>query len=1026
MTQERRGRGKGGRSGSGGADKKPRGRRGSPRRRRPGQPGEAPSAPPGSERIEPNRDFYTDVLQEHLEAEFSGLGAYGDPLDPEEASDEDIAAELGRSRSTELPEEAGADEPELPRGARTDESLSEDRWLDEPGIEDEAEDDGAREARAVLDEEADEEWTIAPAGIESGAEGVQEPEVEFFPGPEPVESEAARGEAAELGPMASQPIGGEAGEARERPAGRRRGRGRRGRGRRRGEPAANGAAEAATQAIEGILSSSGAEAAVEDRPQQPEESEAWSGARIAWLWERISGDPAFPLEQLERAEIPADASAQYIYATGRVKDGVSAALVASPDVDGPHLVHGLRFFSELQARGSDIRQLVLCAPYFTDEVRKAAYLVDPKRVRLRLVKHPHQGGADLGYRSVETLRTESREVSRSFEEVAAEISSPKLRRLTSRFKVAAEGALVERGGEEAICRGGKIYFRMRGMDLLVARAREGGLQIELLHPRGRSLKLTEQNFDQALQKVREVFEAARRQPGLAQRESNFRRAVCQALEEKGSAFTPLDEDVAVGSNRTRIDILALRSGGTPVAIQARTRLTLEDLYRGLVAFCALREQAGLLKPALGRAGAALDASRDPELVFASLRTPDTLPPIARLFVPRVSFLRVRPERRWWETPIQIESLTEGVLPEGGAARAEIAAQVAAPPAAARERQVRPALRLEMKNPAVIVSHYDRDGIVANIVLARAVHTVAAQRFMNSEDLLTLFFTPEMQEGLPEVYDLYITDLRFRPTTRLAPDVRESFIDRLKSHPGSVYWFDHVYWQDVDRRDMESAIGRSNLVIAPKERTAAQVVRNALRIRDPFSDKLVDLLYGKLPPAEFNGWGKNWLSVIDYLRNDLGRIESAVQPLREGRPEDVSTDLLEEGIRKEGEAERYVSERDFRVVIFGSYKMVVVDLPDKKTFNYTSVTQKVRDRYRAQLSITTFGDDETILIANSFSSRKGMSMSLIKEHLTKKFDWLKPVQGHENVITLRVADLPSKRERLDMIINEIVRNRSLFA
>jgi hypothetical protein len=152
----------------------------------------------------------------------------------------------------------------------------------------------------------------------------------------------------------------------------------------------------------------------------------------------------------------------------------------------------------------------------------------------------------------------------------------------------------------------------------------------------------------------------------------------------------------------------------------------------------------------------------------------------------------------------------------------------------------------------------------------------------------------------------------------------------------------------------------------------------------------------------------------------------VKPLLEGRPEEVNAALLEEGNRKEQEAEAYVTSRDFRVVIFGSYKMAVVDLPDKDTFNYTSVTQKVRERYRAHLSLTAFGDDETILIANSFASRQGMNMSLIKEHLTKRFDWLKPVQGHENVNTLRVAELPSKRERLDMVINEIVRNRSLFA
>jgi hypothetical protein len=312
------------------------------------------------------------------------------------------------------------------------------------------------------------------------------------------------------------------------------------------------------------------------------------------------------------------------------------------------------------------------------------------------------------------------------------------------------------------------------------------------------------------------------------------------------------------------------------------------------------------------------------------------------------------------------------------------------------------------------------------MLARAVPNVAAQRFMSSEDFITLFFTPEMQAGLPDLYDLYVTDLRMRPSARLAPEVKDAFLDRLKELEGKVCWLDHVYWQDVDRRDMEAAIGKVNLVITPRERTAAVVVKRALRIEDPFSDKLINLLHGKLDEDEHTAWGKGWLSIIDYLRNDLDRIAPALKPLQEGRPEEIDRSLLEEGMQKEAEAESYVASRDFRVVIFGPYKMVIVDLENKKSFNYTRVTQKVRDRYRAQLSITAFSDSETIIIANSFSNRRGMNMNLLKEHLTKRFDWLKPIQGHENVITLKVEELPSRRERLDVIVNEVVRNRSLFA
>jgi len=961
-----------------------------------------------------------DILQEQLEAEFRGGEIdFGDPLDPEEASEEDIAAELlrhGRGQSGEVKKEdfddAGSTEDwaEVDESDLGDESLNEGEEEAEPSWQaQESEkafpsDQKWAEQEEMAESTASEEEAKSPLSIGDWS-GMDTP----LEGPDSGEIEPAA--VLETG-VATVPT-----EQTRRPS-RRRGRGRRGRGR--------GTAE-------GVASAEGEstlDEAVETQPAEvPEEAGRPAEPHVRFLWERLLADPTFPLSALERRADAECQAPQYIHAVGSTQEGSRAALVASPDVDGPLLVHGLRFLAEIRAAGEQVNHLVLSAPYFADETRRAAYLVDPKRVRLKLLRYSHTSGAEQGYRSVDTLRPEVREVSRPFDELVGEIAPPKLRRLITRFKEVAEGLILEMGGEKVICRGGKIYFRMRGAELLVARPRDKGLLVEVLYPRGRAFRLTEQNLDAVMQKVRESFEAARKQPGLAQRESSFRLSVRRALEEKGGDLTPLDEDIPLGSNRLRIDVLAVRPNGTPVAIHTRTRLTLEELYRGLLAFCALREQAAFLRAALGRDGAVLDTTRDPELVFAALRIPEVAASIANQLVPKVKFLKAKPERRWWETGLVLEGMFETAPQAGTSARAEeveSAQAVLAESRMAIERTPRPSLRIESKNPAVIVSHYDRDGIIANLVLARALPNLASQRFMNSEDLLTLFFTEEMQAGLPEVYDLYIADLRFRPTTRLAPDVREAFVDRLRKHPGKVYWFDHIYWQDIDRRDMEAAIGRANLVITPKERTAALTVKHALRIRDPFTDKLIDLLYGKLPAAEYDAWGKNWLSIIDYLRNDMDRIESAVRPLREGHPEEVNTALLEEGMRKEQEAEAYVADRDFRVVIFGSYKMVVVDLPDKTTFNYTGVTQKVRERYRAQLSITAFGDDETILIANSFSSRKGMNMSIMKEHLTKRFDWLKPVQGHENVITLKVAELPCKRERLDMIINEIVRNRSLFA
>jgi hypothetical protein len=97
MTRESKDGGRGSKSRGGGS--RSRGRRGGTRRRRTGG---QESGPP--QKVEPDREARTELLQEQLEAEFENAADYGDPLDPEEASPEDIAAELARSRRAEAPQ----------------------------------------------------------------------------------------------------------------------------------------------------------------------------------------------------------------------------------------------------------------------------------------------------------------------------------------------------------------------------------------------------------------------------------------------------------------------------------------------------------------------------------------------------------------------------------------------------------------------------------------------------------------------------------------------------------------------------------------------------------------------------------------------------------------------------------------------------------------------------------------------------------------------------------------------------------
>lgn len=949
---------------------KPRGRRGGSRARSGGGARNRPTgtrqAGSESKGFEPDQEARRDILQEQLEAEFERPDDFGDPLDPEEASREDIAAELARTAS-------GAEA----RPSEDDSRLE--------AVSEEAEFGISEGVNAVHQEEA-----LSDADARDGPVD----EIESFTEAAALD-EAPEDSSAEIGETALAPREGEAFEVAE--------------------------GAVAPAGLSGPVGDDSAEPAA-----APAVAEKRGPDRLSRIWERLTQEGALRLEGLERQVQGGRGQERWLRATGKTQDGQEAAVVASGAVDSNLLIEGLQYLTELRSRKIAIRHLYLCAPYFENELRKAAYLVDPKKISLHLLRITSLEDPTTAFRAVETLRPETRDVNRDFREILAEVTSARARKLLERFKEVAEGALFESGGERVVCRGRKIYFRMKGEDLLVARPRDTAVLLEILFPRGRTLRLSEKNFSQTLLRIRECFESARKSQNLGSREGSFRLAVREALESREQGLIPLDTDVSVGPNRLKIDLLAARLDGTPVAIQIRTQLSLEDIQRGLVAFTALREQGTLLKRLLGDRGTLLNPSANAELCFASLRVNDAAKAITDLLVPRVTFLRVTPERRWWEGALKFEATGRLAARTAPSARPDAVPAERRGERRPRPRVERPAIKIEGKNPAVVLSHYHRDGIVANIVLSRAIPNVASRRFMSSEDLITFFFGPEVQATLPEVYDLYLTDLRFRPTTRLPPEAKEAFVESLRNHKGNICWVDHVYWQEFDRREIEGAIGKSNLVIAPRERTAALAVLKALPAKDEFSSKLVDLLYSKLSDDEYNAWGKGWLSVVDYLRNDLEGIEEAIKPLLEGRPEEVNPSLLEEGRRKEEEAETYVANRDFRVVIFGIYKMVIVDLPEKQTFNYTSVTQKARERYRAQLSLTCFGNSETIIIANSFTARQGLNMTLLRTHLTRRFEWLNAIQGHENVMTLKIEDLQANKDRLDQVLNEIVRNRSILS
>jgi len=349
----------------------------------------------------------------------------------------------------------------------------------------------------------------------------------------------------------------------------------------------------------------------------------------------------------------------------------------------------------------------------------------------------------------------------------------------------------------------------------------------------------------------------------------------------------------------------------------------------------------------------------------------------------------------------------------------------APPREDRERRRRAKLEevladvpAEVPKPprrrAAIVVSADRDSIIAAVLLARDIRLLEGIWIYPQSELMTFF------RGVA-------TDLRDQTPIYLigfTPSPARDVIQAASIYRGRISWFDHHDWPPEDRAALQEAIGEEALHLSPGTQTALTTALATCTRRSRFSDKLVDLATGRFTQHDFERWGRLWWWRLGELAKKTGERRADLEPLLAGRPSDLAKEAARVEVPEVPDEVAYLSERDFRLVHFAGYSLVVVSVPEGLDVHLCA--RIARERYGAILSLAYHEGQETFVLAGEENAgRRGLDHGALVEHLASKLAWVEALAGDDHVARFLLRDAERQPERLDEVIGEIAMGRSIL-
>ena len=150
------------------------------------------------------------------------------------------------------------------------------------------------------------------------------------------------------------------------------------------------------------------------------------------------------------------------------------------------------------------------------------------------------------------------------------------------------------------------------------------------------------------------------------------------------------------------------------------------------------------------------------------------------------------------------------------------------------------------------------------------------------------------------------------------------------------------------RGLRVAIGAENVHVEPGAGSSLPLVLAVRTRRSRFSDKLVDLVTGRFSLHDYERWGRLWWQRLGRSGVAPGDERAAVEPLLVGRPSDLAHEAARAAVAAPPPEVDFVAGRDFRLVHFGGYTLVVVPVPRELDLHLAA--RIARERYEAQLSL----------------------------------------------------------------------------
>ncbi len=337
------------------------------------------------------------------------------------------------------------------------------------------------------------------------------------------------------------------------------------------------------------------------------------------------------------------------------------------------------------------------------------------------------------------------------------------------------------------------------------------------------------------------------------------------------------------------------------------------------------------------------------------------------------------------------------------------------PPEAPEGEVEPE-EVELRLPrgrAAILALADRESIAAAVLLAREVRNIEGLWVYPQEELMTFFRSvcTDLRENTP----IYVVGFVARPA-RDALQAAALYRDRL-------VWFDHHDWPPEDLGALRDAIGEPMVHVVEGCGSSLPLALAQCTRRSRFTDKLVDLVTGRFTQHDFERWGRLWWSRLGAMAERPGDHRADVEMLLAGRPSDLAKEAARLPAPPPPDEVAWVAERDFRLVHFGGFVLVVADVPGHLSLNL--VSRVMRERYGAAISLArSEGGDVFVLGADEVTGRRAIDAGAMVDHLDAKFAWVEALPQADHVARFR-ADVAEAPERLDELVSEIAMGRSIL-